>query len=333
MTVDFVRTPEERFADLPEFPYGPKYAEVDGLRMAYVEEGSGEAGTILLLHGEPTWGYLYRRMIPPLVEAGHRIIAPDLIGFGRSDKPTDRASYTYANHVAWLTEFVGGLDRPADGFHVFVQDWGGLLGLRMIAEQPDWFDRVVIGNTALPTGEPMGDGFMMWQQISQAMDPMDCGALLGRACVARELSDAEMDAYRAPFPDESLPRRCPPVPAAGARRHPTIPPCRRTRPPGPCGSSGTPRCSRCGRLATSCSVTSRARSSIASRVPPASHTRPSNRVATSCRTTGARTSQQRSSSGCHARSGSGPPGSDPGSGSAFDGDGTHGVSVLDRFEW
>ncbi len=113
MTVDFVRTPDDRFDDLPDFPYEPKYAEVDGLRMAYVEEGSGEAGTFLLLHGEPTWGYLYRRMIPPLVDAGCRIIAPDLIGFGRSDKPIDRSAYTYANHVAWLTEFVGGLDRPA----------------------------------------------------------------------------------------------------------------------------------------------------------------------------------------------------------------------------
>ena len=134
MTVDFVRTPEDRFANLADFPYEPRYVEVDGLRMAYTDEGSGDAGTFLLLHGEPTWGYLYRRMIPPLVDAGYRIIAPDLIGFGRSDKPTDRATYTYANHVAWLTEFVGGLERPADGFHVFVQDWGGLLGLRMIAE-------------------------------------------------------------------------------------------------------------------------------------------------------------------------------------------------------
>jgi haloalkane dehalogenase len=128
MTVPFVRTPDHRFADLFEFPYEPRYAEVDGLRMAYVEEGSGEAGTFLLLHGEPTWSYLYRRMIPPLVEAGYRIVAPDLIGFGRSDKPTNRDDYTYAGHVAWLTAFVGGLDRPSEGFSVFVQDWGGLLG-------------------------------------------------------------------------------------------------------------------------------------------------------------------------------------------------------------
>jgi haloalkane dehalogenase len=155
-------------------------------------------------------------MIPPLVDAGYRIIAPDLIGFGRSDKPTNRDDYTYANHVRWLTTFVAGLDRPADGFSVFVQDWGGLLGLRMAAENPDWFDRVVIGNTALPAGEPMGDGFMMWQQVSQTMDPMDCGALLQRACLARELNDPEADSYRAPFPDESF--------MAGARQFPLLVP-------------------------------------------------------------------------------------------------------------
>ena len=216
MTVPFVRTPDHRFDDLFEFPYPPKYVEVEGLRMAYVEEGPGEAGTFLLLHGEPTWSYLYRRMIPPLVAAGYRIVAPDLVGFGRSDKPTDRAVYTYENHVGWLTEFVGGLDRPASGLHAFVQDWGGLLGLRVIAEHPDWFDRVVIGNTALPEGEPMGDGFMMWQQMSQEMDPMDCGTLLQMSCQARELSDAEMDAYRAPFPDESH--------LAGARQFPLLVP-------------------------------------------------------------------------------------------------------------
>lgn len=216
MTIDFVRTPDDRFADLPDFPYEPKYVDTDGLRMAYVEEGAGSAGTFLLLHGEPTWGYLYRRMIPPLVDAGYRIVAPDLIGFGRSDKPTDRADYTYDNHVRWLTAFVGGLDRPASGLHVFLQDWGGLLGLRVAAENPGWFDRVVIGNTALPAGEPMGDGFMMWQQMSQEMDPMDCGALLKQACVARELTEGEMDAYRAPFPDETY--------LAGARQFPLLVP-------------------------------------------------------------------------------------------------------------
>ncbi|MGB0112412.1 MAG: haloalkane dehalogenase [Ilumatobacteraceae bacterium] len=216
MPVAAVRTPEERFADLADFPYRPCYIEVDGLRMAYVDEGSGDAGTILLLHGEPTWGYLYRRMIPPLVEAGFRVVAPDLIGFGRSDKPTDREAYTYANHVGWLTAFVGGLDRPDEGFSVFVQDWGGLLGLRVVAENPSWFDRVVIGNTALPTGEPMGDGFMMWRQMSQEMDLTDCGRLIAGSCRTRELSEAEVDAYNAPFPDPTF--------LAGAREFPLLVP-------------------------------------------------------------------------------------------------------------
>ena len=216
MSVPFVRTPDGRFADLVDFPYQPKYVHVDGLRMAYIDEGAGEAGTMLLLHGEPTWSYLYRRMIPPLLAAGYSVVAPDLIGFGRSDKPIDRAAYTYEGHVAWLAAFVEGLNRPVGGLHLFVQDWGGLLGLRVAAEHPDWFDRVIIGNTALPGGEPMGDGFMMWQAASQAMDPMDCGALLGRACMARQLTDAEMEAYRAPFPDETY--------LAGARQFPMLVP-------------------------------------------------------------------------------------------------------------
>ncbi len=213
MTIPFVRTPDHRFGHIADYPYEPNYVEVEGLRMASVEEGTGEAGTFLLLHGEPTWGYLYRRMIPPLVEAGYRIVAPDLIGFGRSDKPTDRNDYTYENHVRWLTTFVGGLDRPADGLSVFVQDWGGLLGLRMIAENPDWFGRVVIGNTALPTGEAMGDGFMMWQQVSQTMDPMDCGALLQRACLARETQRPRGRCLPRSVSGRVVHGRCPPVSA------------------------------------------------------------------------------------------------------------------------
>ncbi|MEM9514694.1 MAG: haloalkane dehalogenase [Actinomycetota bacterium] len=216
MTVAFVRTPDDRFSDLPDFPYEPRYRDIDGLRMAYLEEGSGEAGTILLLHGEPTWSFLYRRMIPPLVDAGWRIIAPDLIGFGRSDKPTDRDAYTFAGHVAWLTEFVSGIDRPDDGLCVFVQDWGGLLGLRVIAENPTWFDRVVIGNTALPAGEPMSEGFMNWQRLSQELDPFDCGQLVTFTTDSRDLTEAELDGYRAPFPDESY--------MAGARQFPLLVP-------------------------------------------------------------------------------------------------------------
>lgn len=212
--ITYVRTPDERFASLPDFPYAPRYLDLDGLRMAYVDEGPADGPVALLLHGEPTWSYLYRRMIPGLLAAGMRVVAPDLIGFGRSDKPIERASYSYAAHVAWLASFLDRLDL--NDVTVFVQDWGGLIGLRVVAEHPARFSRVVIANTALPAGEPMSDGFMMWQRASQAMAFMDCGALLRRAVQARELTEAEMDAYRAPFPDE--------LHMAGARAFPLLVP-------------------------------------------------------------------------------------------------------------
>ncbi len=210
----FLRTPDERFAGITDFPYEPHYVDIDGLRMAFIDEGPAGAPTLLLLHGEPTWSYLYRRMIPGLLEAGYRIVAPDLIGFGRSDKPTERSAYTYAGHVAWLSAFVA--SQGLGDLTLFCQDWGGLLGLRVAAEHPDWFSRLIISNTALPDGSPMSDGFMMWQQASQMMPVMDCGGLLQRATLAHELSDAEVEAYRAPFPDESY--------MAGARQFPLLVP-------------------------------------------------------------------------------------------------------------
>lgn len=216
----FVRTPEERFADLPDWPYAPQYVGVDGLRMAYIDEGPPDGRTVLLVHGEPTWGYLYRRMLPGLLAAGHRCVVPDLIGFGRSDKPIERETYSYAGHVAWLTSFVEQLDLRT--IVMFVQDWGGLLGLRVATENPDRFDRLVIANTDLPDGAPMGDGFMAWQRASQEMPFLDAGALLQRATLARTLTDAEMNAYRAPFPDE--------VHTAGSRQFPLLVP---TRPDDP----------------------------------------------------------------------------------------------------
>lgn len=210
--IQFLRTPDDRFVDVPDFAYEPHYVDVEGLRMAYIDEGPADGPTVLLLHGEPTWSFLYRRMIPPLVAAGFRCIAPDLIGFGRSDKPTDRAAYTYNGHVAWMKSFIAAIDLPQAT--LFAQDWGGLIGLRIVAEDPDRFDRVAIGNTGLPVGESLGEGFDFWLAASQNMEFMDCGALLQRATAARELSDAEMDAYRAPFPDESY--------MAGAREFPTL---------------------------------------------------------------------------------------------------------------
>jgi haloalkane dehalogenase len=212
--ITFLRTPDERFANLDGFAYAPNYLDVEGLRMAYIDEGPRDGSVILCLHGEPSWSYLYRFMIPVFVEAGYRVIAPDLIGFGRSDKPTERSAYTYAGHVQWMTTFLQQL--AINDLTLFCQDWGGLIGLRVVGENPDWFARIVIANTALPDGPNMGEGFAMWQQASQSMPFMDCGALLARAVQARELTEAEMNAYRAPFPDESY--------MAGARQFPMLVP-------------------------------------------------------------------------------------------------------------
>ena len=212
--VVYVRTPDDRFIDLPDWPYESRFVDVDGLRMAYVDEGPADGPMVLLLHGEPTWGYLYRRMIPPLVAAGLRTVVPDLDGFGRSDKPTEREAYTYAGHVAWVAAFVDQLGLT--DITLFGQDWGGLIGLRFAAEHPELVDRIVIANTDLPDGRPMGDGFMAWQQASQAMPFLDAGAVLQRATLARTLSDGEVEAYRAPFPGEE---HC-----AGARQFPLLVP-------------------------------------------------------------------------------------------------------------
>lgn len=234
--LSFVRTPEECFAGLVDFDYEPRYVEVAGLRMAYVADDGrpdhdpagpdhGNAGpsvggsTILLLHGEPTWSYLYRRMIPVLVAAGHRVIAPDLIGFGRSDKPTERSVYSYAGHVAWLRSFLDALEPELElaggPLHMFGQDWGGLIGLRLAAQDPDRFDRLILANTTLPEGQSPGAGFEFWLQFSQEIDFLDCGRLVANTA-ATDLSEAVQDAYRAPFPSE--------VHMAGARQFPVLVP-------------------------------------------------------------------------------------------------------------
>ena len=219
--VAYVRTPEERFATIDDYPYEPRQVTVDGLRMAYVAAGPDAPGdstaTFLLLHGEPTWGYLYRKMIPVLVAAGHRVLVPDLIGFGRSDKPVERAAYTYAGHVEWMRSFLEATaTERADGpLHLFGQDWGGLIGLRLAAEHPDLFDRLILANTALPVGESPGAGFDFWRQFSQDVPYLDCGRLVDNA-TATELSEAAVEAYRAPFPDESY--------MAGARHFPLLVP-------------------------------------------------------------------------------------------------------------
>ncbi len=216
-----LRTPDDRFVELADYPFEPHYAEVgdavaDGtLRVHYIDEGPADAAAILLLHGEPSWSYLYRKMIPPLVAAGHRVIAPDLVGFGRSDKPSEQGDYTYARHVAWMTELVvDHLDLTGATF--FGQDWGGLVGLRVVAEHPDRFDRVVIGNTGLPTGDaPMSPAFLAWQKFSQETPVFDVGFLIQSATITT-LSAAEVAAYDAPFPDDSY--------KAGARIFPSLVP-------------------------------------------------------------------------------------------------------------
>lgn len=225
-----LRTPDDRFADLPDYPFGPNYVEVDDqdggtLRVHYLDEGSRDGSPILLLHGEPSWSYLYRKMIPPLVAAGHRCVAPDLVGFGRSDKPTEQSDYTYARHVAWMRAVV--VDHlDLRGATLFGQDWGGLVGLRLVAEHPDRFDRVVIGNTGLPTGDRSpSDAFLAWQKFSQTTPVFDVGLLL-QAATERELADAEVAAYDAPFPDDSY--------QAGARIFPSLVP---TRPDDPAAAA------------------------------------------------------------------------------------------------
>ncbi len=218
--METLRTPDERFANLPGYAFEPHYVEVDGLRLHYLDEGPAEAEPVLMLHGEPSWSYLYRTMVPVFAAAGYRAIAPDLIGFGRSDKPARREDYTYQRHVDWLAAFLQGLDLK--GLTLVAQDWGGLLGLRLVAEHPDRFARVVVANTFLPTGDqPPGPDFLRWQKASQAMPVMDVGRIIQSGCTTT--LDAEvLAAYDAPFPDESY--------KAGARQFPLLVP---TRPDDP----------------------------------------------------------------------------------------------------
>lgn len=218
-----LRTPDDRFADLPGFPFEPHYVEVDAgdgsgdrLRVHYVDEGPpGAEETVLLLHGEPSWSFLYRTMIPPLTAAGHRCVAPDLVGFGRSDKPTPRTEYTYQRHLDWLREVV--LDRLGlDGITLVCQDWGGLLGLRLVAEHPDRFRRVVAANTFLPTGDrDPGEAFKAWRTFSQEVPALPVGRIVQGATVT-DLPPEVVAAYDAPFPDESY--------KEGARQFPVLVP-------------------------------------------------------------------------------------------------------------
>ncbi len=194
-----LRTPDERFANLADFPYQPHYVEVPGpLRMHYVDEGQGDV--ILCIHGEPSWSYLYRKMIPTLSKHG-RVIAVDLVGFGRSDKPVGKDAYTYALHHDALSAFVEKLDLKR--VTLVCQDWGGLLGLPIATEMPDRFARLVIMNTGLPvSGKPLTPGFMAWRTFSERAQDMDIGRVLEGATVSK-LTPEVLAAYNAPFPDLS----------------------------------------------------------------------------------------------------------------------------------
>ena len=226
--MDRLATPEARFADLPDFDHRVVTVQVadptggPSLSLAAVDTGPGASGeSVVLLHGEPSWSFLYRKVLPVLVAEGHRVVAPDLIGFGRSDKPAARAEHTYARHVAWLAEAL--FDRLGlDAITLFGQDWGGLLGLRLVAEHTSRVARVAVGNTGLPTGDGrVSEAFAAWQEYSQATEVFDVGRIVAGGC-ADPLDDAAIAAYDAPFPDEAY--------KEGPRQLPTLVPTTPTDP-------------------------------------------------------------------------------------------------------
>ncbi len=209
-----LRTPDSRFENLPNYNFNPNFIEVDGLRMHYIDEGPKDGAVILLLHGEPSWSYLYRHMIPPLRDAGFRVIAPDLIGFGKSDKPANKSDYTYAGHVSWMKQFIESLDLK--DITLFCQDWGSLIGLRVAAENEQRFARIALGNGGLVTGDQkLPTAFRIWQNFARFSPWFPIGKLLQKGTI-KELSDAEIAAYDAPFPSAKF--------KAGARAFPLLVP-------------------------------------------------------------------------------------------------------------
>jgi haloalkane dehalogenase len=208
--MDIFRTPDERFANLPGYDFEPHYAEVDGLRMHYVDEGSGDP--VVCFHGEPTWAYLYRKMLLPLVTGGHRVICPDYAGFGRSDKPTERGWYTYDRHVDLVARVLDTLDLQ--NATVVVQDWGGPIGLRWAVENADRVGRLVILNTGLFTGR-VSKGFMAWRDFAERNPDLPVGFVVGGA-TATDVPDDVVAAYEAPFPNAES--------KAGAAQFPLIVP-------------------------------------------------------------------------------------------------------------
>jgi haloalkane dehalogenase len=208
--MDVFRTPDERFENLPGFPYEPHYVDVDGLRLHHVDEGSGE--TVLCFHGEPSWAYLYRHMLERLVDTGHRVVCPDLVGFGRSDKPTDQGWYTYERHVDTVTAHLDQLDLQ--GVTVVVQDWGGPIGLRWAVQHADQVARLVILNTGLFTGR-VSKGFMAWREFAERTPDLPIGMII-QGATTTDLPADVVAAYEAPFPNAES--------KAGAQRFPLLVP-------------------------------------------------------------------------------------------------------------
>lgn len=214
MTLETLRTPDDRFQDLPGYAFAPRYLELEGMRMHYLDEGPRDAEHVYLcLHGEPTWAYLYRKMIPVFTAAGGRVIAPDFFGFGRSDKPVDDAVYTYAFHRRTLLAFIEAMELSS--FTLVGQDWGGILGLSLPLDVPEKIARLIVMNTALPTGDvDPGPGFEAWKQFVATNPAFSVSGLMKRSTPG--LTDAEAAAYEAPFPDARF--------MAGVRTFPAIVP-------------------------------------------------------------------------------------------------------------
>lgn len=209
-----LRTPEDRFNNLPDYPFAPRYRMLGELRMHYVDEGPRDAPVVLMLHGEPTWSYLYRKMIPPVVVAGYRVIAPDLIGFGKSDKLPQMSDYSYAKHVGWITQFLEQLDLR--DITLFCQDWGSLIGLRVAAEQSPRFARIMVSNGFLPAAQQGASaGFKIWRAFARYSPIFPIGRIVSSGCVVK-LSREEIAAYDAPYPSDAY--------KAGTRAFPRLVP-------------------------------------------------------------------------------------------------------------
>ena len=212
-TIETLQTPQDRFKEVADYPFAPHYVSIaPNLRMHYVDEGNPENPTILLLHGEPSWSFLYRRIIPPLVKQGYRVIAPDLVGFGKSDKPIDPKVHTYQHHTTWLTSFIEQLDLTS--VHLYCHDWGGMIALRIVASRPELFASVIVSYAFLFTGEePVPESFRDWQRFSQTDTAFRAGTVMNLGSYT-ELSSSTQEAYDAPFPNERY--------KAGARRFPML---------------------------------------------------------------------------------------------------------------